>query len=82
MGIIKNVLIGLDQTANCLIRLSDGWGKPDEMLSARAWRLRKRHPWLRRTIDGLFFWDKDHCLECYQIELQRKQQPSEYRLVP
>lgn len=79
MAILKNILIGLDQTINCAVKLSDGWGRPDEMLSARAWRLRKEHPWLLRVIDTLFFWDADHCLECYLIELQRKQLPKIYR---
>lgn len=79
MIILKNILISLDQTLNCLIRLSDGWGQPDEMLSARAWRLRRQHPRLKQAIETLFFWDKDHCQECFMIELKRRQLPSEYR---
>jgi hypothetical protein len=78
MGVIKNVLIGLDQTFNCLIKLSDGWGCPDEMLSARAWRLRVEHPRLRVFIDGMFFWDVDHCKECYEIEMHKEQFPNTY----
>ena len=78
MNVLKNVLIGLDQTANCLVKLSDGWGAPDEMLSARAWRLRDRHPGLRKWIDRLFFWDDNHCEECFEIEQNRKQLPAEY----
>lgn len=77
-GVIKNILIGLDQTVNCAIKLSDGWGTPDEMLSARAWRLRSNHPWLLKIIDGIFFWDDNHCQECYEIELTRKQLVKEY----
>ena len=79
MGILKNIGIGLDQTFNCVVKLSDGWGTPDEMLSARAWRLREEHPTLRKMIDGLFFWDKNHCEECYEIEQKRKQLPEEYQ---
>ena len=79
MSITKNVLIGLDQTVNCLIKLSDGYGTPDEMLSARAWRLREQHPSLLKWIDRLFFWDDDHCQECYEIEQQRLQMPQEMR---
>ena len=79
MGIFKNFMIGIDQTFNCLVKLNDGWGTPDEMLSARAWRLRNHHPLLRRSIDTLFFWDKNHCEECYEIELMRKQLPREYQ---
>lgn len=53
MAILKNFLIGQDQAFNCLIKLSDGWGRPDEMLSARAWRLREEHPALKRWIERL-----------------------------
>ena len=77
-SVIKNLGIGLDQTLNCCVKLSDGWGQPDEMLSARAWRLRREHPALREWIDRLFFWDDWHCAECYEIERQRKQLPVEY----
>lgn len=79
MAVLKNIFIALDQTFNCCVKLSDGWGTPDEMLSARAWRLRHQHPRLRALIDGLFFWDADHCQECFDIELLRKQLPSVYR---
>lgn len=79
-GVVKNVAIGLDQTFNCLVRLADGWGMPDEMLSSRAWRLRAAHPRLHVWIDRLFFWDADHCQECYEIERSRLQLPSEMRL--
>jgi hypothetical protein len=79
VNILKNVLIGLDQTLNCCVKLSDGWGRPDEMLSARAWRLRAQHPKLRQRIDRVFFWDENHCEECYWIEMARLQFPSEYR---
>lgn len=78
-SVIKSVAIGLDQTLNCVVKLSDGWGEPDEMLSARAWRLREQHPTLRKLIDSLFFWDDNHCEECYEIEMLRKQLPDEYR---
>lgn len=73
MSVLFNLAIIADQALNCVIKLSDGWGQPDEMLSARAWRLRYEHPWLRRWIDRAFFWDRDHCRECYLIELERRQ---------
>lgn len=78
MGVLKNILIGIDQTINCAVRLSDGYGSPDEMLSSRAWRLREQHPKLKAGIDRLFFWDADHCEECYWIEVERKQLPPSY----
>lgn len=79
MSAFKNFLIGLDQSLNCLIKLSDGLGTPDEMLSARAWRLREQHPALRKWIDRLFFWDANHCEECFNIEINREQFPAIYR---
>ena len=79
MSIFMNIAIGLDQTLNCCIKLSDGWGEPDEMLSARAWRLREKHPWLRAWIDRIFWWGENHCQECFAIEMRRKQLPPEYQ---
>lgn len=79
MSILKNVAIGLDQTFNCVVKLSDGWGDPDEMLSARAWRLRKEHPCLLRFIDWLFCFDDNHCQECYEIERKREQLSKDYQ---
>lgn len=73
-------LYALDQFANTLIKLSDGWGMSDEMISARAWRLRDRHPRLLRFVDTIFFFDKNHCQECFEIELKRKHLPREYQL--
>ena len=76
---VKESLIALDQWANTLIKLCDGFGYADEMLSARAWRLRDKSR-LYIWIDRLFFWDKDHCEECYKIEQERQQLPPEYRV--
>ena len=74
----KNLCIALDQSLNTLITLHDGIGAPDEMLSARAWRLRKHHPNLFKIIDRMFFWDASHCQECFIIELEQRQLPREY----
>ena len=79
MSIFKNFLIGLNQTVNCLIRLNGEYGTPDEMFSARAWRLRATHPNLYVWINRLFFWDKDHCRVAYEAEQQRRDYPKEYR---
>lgn len=82
----KRLLIALDQALNCCIRLEkdeateDHFGTPDEMLSARAWRLRSEYPNLRLWIDRIFFWDPNHCEECFYIEAQRKQLPLFYSL--
>ena len=57
MGYGKAVLIGLDQLANAIL---GGW--PDETLSSRCWRLSLAgRDWPRLVVDGLFFWDRDHC---------------------
>ena len=79
LSIAKNVLIGFDQTINCVVRIKgDGFGLPDETLSARAWRLRgQSNAWKR--IDALLFFDPDHCRTSYESEMQRKQLPKEYR---
>ena len=80
-GPLKAFSIAIDQALNTLVKLCDGWGWPDEMLSARAWRLREQHPRLWVWIDRLFFWDENHCQECFEIELERAQLPREYRML-
>lgn len=77
--VFKQFWVGLDQVLNTLIPIGrDGFGYADEMLSARAWRLRERSN-LWKWINRLFFWDEDHCEECYNTELERRQLPPEYR---
>ena len=79
LSIAKNVLISLDQTINCVVWIKgDGFGYPDETLSARAWRLRgQSNSWKR--IDALLFFDKDHCRTSYESELNRTQLPKDYK---
>ncbi len=56
---LKNLLISLDQLANTLIG-----GNPDETLSSRAYRLRRKGVfWPSNLVNGLFFWQKNHCKE-------------------
>ena len=78
-AMIKNLLIGLDQLINTLVWIKgDGFGWPDETLSARAWRLREQsNAWKR--IDALMFFDPEHCRISYQSELERKQLPKAYQ---
>ena len=73
---MKQLLIALDQLVNAAIG-----GYADETISARAWRLRKTsYSWrvTRFVIDGVFFWDANHCQESYLNEMRRKQLPKEY----
>jgi hypothetical protein len=73
---MKQILIAIDQLANACL---GGWA--DETLSARCWRLRHKQPqaFLRAVIDGLFFWEIDHCRLSYESELFRLQSPPEQR---
>lgn len=74
-----NLLIALDQLANCLLR-----GDPDETLSARAHRMREKKQrywgWLANAIDALFFWQRAprHCERAYLSEVERRQFPDVY----
>jgi hypothetical protein len=79
MSVFGNLLIGLDQTANCCFRLDGEWGQPDETLSARAWRVREKHPRFARWFNRVFFWQANHCETAYRAERLRAHQPSHYR---
>ena len=73
---MKRTMIAIDQLLNTLIWLrADGWGAPDETLSARAWRTQH---WSRSIIDAFFFWQRDHCYQSYLAEIARRQLPSHY----
>lgn len=74
---LKQVAIAFDQligtiVLNCMA---------DETMSAKCWRLRDRFPYkqLRVIIDVLFFFQKQHCREAYESEIDRNQLPKEYR---
>lgn len=70
------VLIALDQLVNTLL-----WGYADETLSARAHRhaLKGDRAWPEKMINFLFFWQKDHCKQAYQSEIDRTQLPPSMR---
>lgn len=73
----EQMLIAFDQFINAIC---GGWA--DETLSCRAWRQReKKSRWkiMRRVIDALFFWQKDHCKTAFESELQRRHLPKELR---
>lgn len=76
----KRLAIATDQWFN--VALANGW--PDETLSARAWRLREAsRTWgvIRGLIDGIFFWQRDHCYESYLWESNRQDLPDNYVIV-
>ena len=73
----KQIPIALDQLVNTLF---GGWA--DETISSVAWRKRNEgRGWalLRKMIDTLFFWQKNHCEQAYRSELDRLQCPPELR---
>ena len=75
-GYGKCVAIAVDQLFNALC---NGW--PDETLSSRAHRMDRdgvRH-WPRKLIDGIFFWQKEHCKRAYESERKGRQLPPELR---
>ena len=72
---MKQILIAIDQLANTVI---GGWA--DETLSSRAWREERRV--LIAVIDGLFFWEENHCEASYISERERMQLPPEFRAQP
>ena len=62
---LKQILIAFDQLCNTLL---GGWA--DETFSARCWRLNHRRGWglVRRVVDAIFFWDREHCFTSYVVE--------------
>ena len=70
------VLIAIDQLVNTVCG-----GYADETLSSRAYRLEleRGRSWARKLIDGILFFDKDHCKESYESEILRRQLPPSMR---
>ena len=73
----KHILIGFDQLLNTLFM---GW--PDETLSSRCWRWEQAgiRAWPRKLVDGLFFWQREHCKSSYESEREGRQSPPELRI--
>lgn len=74
----KRTLIAVDQLLNTLL---GGW--PDETLSSRCYRWARDgvRAWPRRVVDGLFFWQREHCKSSYESEREGRQSPPELRRV-
>ena len=75
---IKQILLAVDQLFNTLTG-----GYADESLSSRIWRLETKGKlsgrMFRPLIDGLFFWQKDHCYKSFMSEVERRQLPKDFR---
>lgn len=68
---ILNILIAFDQLINTLIL-----GQPNETISSRAWRCKDSSSFwkfMRKLIDTIFFWQKDHCYNSFIAEVERHQ---------
>ena len=68
-------LVVLDRCVNVLLA-----GDYNETLSARAWRMQvKRQPywgWTAAMIDGLFFWQPNHCQRQFDAEQAARANPT------
>ena len=68
---VLNILIAFDQLVNALIL-----GQPNETISSRAWRCKDTSSFwkfMRKLIDTIFFWQKDHCYYSFIAEVERHQ---------
>ena len=79
---LKQLAIAVDQLLNvliCLVVNRQAWA--DETMSAHAYRLELEHgrTWARKLIDGILWFDKDHCKESYESEILRRQLPPSMR---
>lgn len=77
MSRTKAILIAVDQLFAAIICKC-----PDATLSAFAylWDVKGKRSWPRRIIDGMFFWEKNHCRESYESELNQSQYPTNFFL--
>ena len=79
---LLNFLITVDQCFFSVVTL--GKSSPDETMSAAAWRLERDGRWAGRVfrplIDGLFFFDPDHCRLSFESERNGSQLPSQYQV--
>jgi len=76
-GYFARIKIVLSQLLNVVFCNGD----PDEMLSARAYRMQhvsRRWMVARQVFDKLFFWNTEHCYESYLWEKSRKDIHSDY----
>jgi hypothetical protein len=80
MTYVKCVAIAVDQLLNAILG-----GFPDETLSSRAYRAERNNrifgKIFRPLIDGLLFFDRQHCYNSYLSEVERRQLPREFQQV-
>lgn len=75
---IFQLLLAVDQLINALFG-----GMADETLSSRVYRAEKKNKkygkFFRPIIDGIFFWQDDHCFYSYISEVKRRHLPREFQ---
>ena len=74
---LHQLSITVDQLANALLA-----GYADETLSARAYRmssLKKHWSIVKKLINGMFFWQENHCRSAYRAEQLKRHLPEHYR---
>lgn len=84
----KQVLIAFDQLVYCIFGTFFGIFNSnvkvyaDMTVSAQAYSLAQRGYWYGRVLEKVInciFWDKDHCKNSYQAELENKHLPEDMR---
>lgn len=86
--LLDNFLLSIDQLVNVFmysrsdkLKYGYGFGKADETISARCYRLRMTSTfwgWMFSFVNKLFFWQEGHCETAYLHEVERRQMPSVY----
>lgn len=83
---LHQFLVCFDQFLNvliCSIVLPNEKSWADETFSARCWRWHLAGiDWPRRVVDGIMFWDKNHCEESWKSECEQRQHPPAARDPP
>lgn len=54
-----------ERFVNRMVTIDGERGSANETISARAFRLRRKHPNLFAFMNALHFWEDDHCLNCW-----------------
>jgi hypothetical protein len=74
MDIKRRIFVTISQVANVMTG-----GLPDELLCSRMWRKKqaghKVGIVMVKILDTIFFFDKDHCKDSYEAEINREHLP-------
>lgn len=79
-GYIYHLAIAADQFFNAMLG-----GYADETLSSRIWRNNQakvpKRRWIvsLRLVNGLFWWQPNHCKASWQAERMRRHMPADFK---